>query len=360
MNQNKKKKRPQNLVPSAVAEEIFAKVLVIVALPEEREYFHSVLKAGRANWSVPHSRTHFNCNYLTANNENIRVVLRTLTGMGHLEASLGVSSAIYTIKPQFAILVGIAGSLQPQTVTLGDVIVSNQVKYYGSDKVFALKENQSDHIFVIKDGSAKIPKDKNNIYIDSRDKFMNNSILRYERNVIKMDYIDDLLSELEPALKGCSLISPKVDDLPKELPERSLHTKQKKVHMGWLLASNHVVDSQEYRDYLVYKNDDLDCDIHKQKGEGQRVKWEKGQLLAVDMESYGFLRALDGARIPSRSGGISELQGGVVVRGVSDLCVEKSTLDKASKEAIREIAAKNATEVALTLIENLDYSSMLR
>ena len=132
--------------------------------------------------------------------------------------------------------------------------------------------------------------------------------------------------------------------------------RDRSVHFGWLLGSHHVVDSAEYRDYLVEKNLETELDVHRQKGDADRVRWEDSPILAVDMESYGVLRAVETARTtPDLEGGCSNLFGGVIVRGISDICEYKGDLDKETGNAIRRVAAANATEVALSLIEAIDY-----
>ncbi len=130
--------------------------------------------------------------------------------------------------------------------------------------------------------------------------------------------------------------------------------------MGWVLGTHHVVDSEEYKKYLQEKNTQLQFDVHRQKGEQDRVPWKNGELLAVDMESYGLVRSVELLRTtPAPQGGCPSLIGGIVVRGISDLCAGKGDLDDETGSEIRRLAIENATNVCLTLIENLDYPKIL-
>ncbi|MEZ5529722.1 MAG: hypothetical protein R3E57_07275 [Porticoccaceae bacterium] len=327
-------------------------ILIVLALPEERKYFHSVI-SNRKNWEARSERQLFLAKYHSGSGV-VNVWVKTLQGMGHIEAVLGTTSAISAIMPSIAVMVGIAGSLRPNKVGLGDVVVSNHAKYYASDKVLDINGSLT---YKVVDGSKAIPGDKNYIYVDGRDKFLDNSIFRYERDYISVESIDDLVSEFEGNLNSCQLTELNSETLPEKMSDIATTIGKVKVHMGWLLGSHHVVDSGEYRDYLVEKDDCLNLDIHRQKGDSDRVKWpSSGEILAVDMESYGFLRSVEKLRNTSpRHGGVTNLAGGIVIRGISDLCENKGMLDSYTKDSVREIAVHNATEVALNFIEKLNY-----
>lgn len=100
--------------------------------------------------------------------------------------------------------------------------------------------------------------------------------------------------------------------------------------------------------------------MHRQNNEPERVKWAKSDLLAVDMESYGVLRAIEAIRtIPATMGGVPDVVGGIIVRGISDLCEEKARTDEGSANVTREIAVKNAAEVAIRIVEGLDYDALM-
>jgi len=332
-----------------------ASIALLIALPEEREYFHEVI-SGRSNWTPGAQRESYFCIFASPHGD-VRVAVKTLHGMGQIEAILGTSSIINTCSPDLAIMVGIAGSLDPDKVGLGDVVVSNQAKYFASDKVA-----KADARYVFGDETVlKNQRGNGKIVVDGRDRFLSDSFLRYERNFVESLDVDLLLSTAEQRFGKCPLKQLSPTDMPPDIGSLPSSQRMRKVHAGWLLGSHHVVDSLEYRTYLVEKNEKLSLDVHRQKGDHERVKWKSGQLLAVDMESYGMLRAVElSSKATPMQGGCANLIGGIAVRGISDLCEHKDYLDQASKERFRKLAAQNATEVCLTLLENLNYEAILQ
>ena len=347
--------------PHAHKSSYVAEIALIIALPEERSYFRRCVD-GRSGWTANDERQRFDCRYDSAAGP-VRVRVATLDGMGHIPAVLGTSSTVSSMSPRLAIMVGIAGTMQPAEVGLGDVVISNQAKFFASDKVAALKKANGTPTEYLLGDLADIKNGRANgkIVVDRRDRFLADSFFRYERGYVESCYTDDIITTVEPDLKLVSLKSLEEIDLPDSIRELESSNRERKVHGGWLLGGNHVVDSKEYREYLNEKNKELALDIHRQKGDHERVQWKNGELLAVDMESYGFLKAVELARTtPAYLGGCQNLIGGIVVRGISDLCEEKSDLDASfPKNDIRRIAVENATEICLRLIEGIDYQSIL-
>lgn len=332
-----------------------AKISLTIALPEERKYFHEIVSA-RPGWDAPSERDGaYFCSF-ASNAGPVRVRVNTLLGMGQTEAVLGATAAIAAESPDLAVMIGIAGSMNPAEVGLGDVVLCNQVKFFGSDKVGSLTPPGA-YVLGNDLGDGK----NGEVVIDLRDRFMESSFLRYERGFVESDHAGELVAEIENELMNCPLGQLEPTWLGESIAKLESSKRGRKIHVGWILGSAHVVDSREYREYLNEKNTRLELDIHRQKGELNRVRWKKGALLAVDMESYGLIRAAEMYRsIPSHKGGCSELIGGVSVRGISDLCEDKSALDEKSKNEVRRLAVHNATEVALSLLENLDYAEIAR
>lgn len=330
-----------------------AKISLTIALPEERKYFHEFVSA-RTSWKVPSERDGAYFCTLGTEDGPVRVRVNTLSSMGQTEAVLGAAAAISAESPDLAVMIGIAGSMQPTQVGLGDVVLCNQVKFFGSDKVGSLSPSGP---YVL--GRNLNGRLAGQVVVDDRDKFMESSFLRYERSFVESSHAGELVAEVETRLMNCPLRQLNPDWLDDSIAGLDSSKRNRKIHVGWILGSAHVVDSREYRDYLNEKNTQLDLDIHRQKGEVGRVQWKEGQLLAVDMESYGLIRAAEMYRsIPSHKGGCNQLIGAVSVRGISDLCEDKGALDAKSKNEVRRLAMHNATEVALSLLENLDYKQL--
>lgn len=349
---------------SAGEELALANILIIIALAEERLEFRDVALR-RKNWTLQRDERRFACTY-NSRGGPVRVAVRTLEMMGHIEAANDTASAIPLVGPQLVILVGLGGSMEPRHVGLGDVVVSNKVKFFSADKVcdggeFGGSEG-SEYIFGTKEdleGARRSGK----IVVDRRDRILQRSFLRYQRRVVHCESTDDILQDVESNF-DCSRLS-QIDKgkLPKIFEALPSSERLREIHLGgWILGSDHVVDSAEYRDYLNEKNVELELDIHRQKSEFKRADWVDGKLHAVDMESYGVLRAAKTAIRPARLGGVPHLNGALVVRGISDLAEGKGALDRVmtKEDAVyfRRLAVQNAAEVTFQLIENIDYSTL--
>lgn len=335
------------------APDIVCSILVVIALPEEREYFFEVVE-GRAQWDAADVRDMFDC-FFDSSYGRVRVVVSTLPSMGNVESTLGASAGISAITPDLFILVGISGSMNPSRVLLGDVVLSNQAKLYASDKVGSTTDSR------FRFSDCNQPDDAQYV-IDHRDHFMTRSFLRYERKIIESKSTDLLIGGAKRALRADIAQLPRID--AGSLPEkhRSAHDARAEVqlHSGWVLSSPHVVDSLEYREYLTDKNLNTDADLHRQQNEPERVAWKSGELLAVDMESYGALRVVEHLRsTPSFLGGCPNLIGGLVVRGISDLCDEKGETDRGTGKQARKIAGQNATTTLLRMIETFNYAELM-
>ncbi len=334
-----------------------ATVAIVIALPEERDYFNDVMRV-RPGWDVPTPRGRYSCYYASPHGL-VQVIVQTLPNMGNIEATLATSALLAATGPDLVIMVGLAGSLEPKKVHLGDVVISNQAKLYSSDKVASMGSGNTGkrkYRFVDVDGAD------GEIRVDRRDGFMTSSFLRYERKFVESPGTDELISRVELTLKKdlSWLKRVRAEQIPEAYRAAYKARSECVLHSGWLLASPHVVDSAEYRDYLVNKNTDLTLDVHRQNNEADRVPWTKGDLLAVDMESYGVLRAVEAIRTaPTTQGGVPDVLGGIIVRGISDLCEEKARTDEGSSNETREIAVHNAAEVAIRIVENIDYGELL-
>jgi nucleoside phosphorylase len=64
-----------------------------------------------------------------------KIVLTDLLGMGRLEAANAVGDAIRRWRPKYVVLVGIAGGLAKAGVSLGDVLISEQIADYELQKL---------------------------------------------------------------------------------------------------------------------------------------------------------------------------------------------------------------------------------
>lgn len=334
-------------------------ILVIVPLVEERDYFYEIIN-GREGWTSPkHPRTQMSFKFKNESKE-ADVAVRTIDKMGHLEAVLAFNSAFNATSPELVILLGLAGSMNPNTVGLGDVVISNQIKTYTANKVGAISQNESDNphykFFDLP------PREDINGYIavDNRDKVQQHSYFRYIRDTIESPKVDMAISSVEHSLDEKALSQLDMSVIPNSLTSYSSMNRNRSIHYGWIFGSNYVIDSQEYRDYIIEKNTDQKYDIYRQLNEHDKCKWCDGELLAVDMESYGVLKAVEVMRSsPATEGGSNNLVGGIVVRGISDLAETKGATDRTSKNQIRRVAVQNAAKVTAQIIEKMDYRHII-
>ena len=104
MNRQKNRQGRQTTVPHARPTQ--ATILVILALPEELEYFNGII-CNREGWSTPTHRSRFKCEY-EASDGPVQVVVQTLPSMGNIEASLLAGAGIAQATPDLVMMVGLA------------------------------------------------------------------------------------------------------------------------------------------------------------------------------------------------------------------------------------------------------------
>lgn len=335
------------------------RVLVIVPLVEERDYFYETIKV-RSGWNPPRARRETMQFNFQEGDREATVQVRTIARMGHLEAVLALNAAVASFTPELVILLGLAGSMDPAEIGLGDVVISNQVKTYSANKVGTISQDDTQQpiykFFRIPPATSA----NGCVVVDERDRMQEYSYLRYERDFVESTSVDGALSALESRLTDQELAPVPLATVPANFKSYESMQRDRGIHYGWIFGSHYVVDSKEYRDYISEKDKDLAFDIYNQLKEMDKVKWKEGKLLAVDMESYGVLKAVETLRrLPTIEGGSKALVGGIVVRGISDMAEAKAATDKNSKNEIRRIAVSNAAKVAAQIIERLDYRQIV-
>lgn len=255
-----------------------------------------------------------------------------INGMGNVAASAFVGRSFLNFEPDLLISVGISGSMSRDDVRLEDVVISNQVKYYAPDKVgeFTTKDKVK-HISSIESAGEHIPGEYR---IDSRD-VIDNIYLRYLREHIILsefshdldlffDYRQDAGSADQILLKDANLVR------------------------GTILGSNWVLDSGKYAEYLHWKNENNHLDFYKMNRSAeyaQRCSWGNSSLHAVDMETYGFFKAIHYLNKTRRN-----KVPGFAIRGISDYAAGKSDLDNLSGGSHRAKAVENAMLVTIEFL----------
>lgn len=274
--------------------------------------------------------------------KEILVDLYLFNSMGNISSAAFVANSFLPSGgPEIAILLGISGSLDQSQLGLADVLISNHVKHYHVDKIFDIDD------LVESKRASLIPSDmppevvadliskrvNGHFLIDANDTLLNGtSAARYRRGRQLEDGSTNLISTF----------------LYNRSRSEKAHSGGFRVVSGCILGTEYVIDSQHYVEYLRSKNRDSTRDfywIHEREEYALRCAWDGADIVGVDMESYGFFKALQLAqrRTPVL---------GIAVRGISDMACGKSELDKKTKGSVRTKAVENAVSVALELLDS--------
>lgn len=119
-----------------------ADFLIISPMEEERDAVLAKLPGFRRHRPTAHDvRVYFTADvpytYDDGAGGRYRVALCPLLGMGRVEAAHATGDAIRYWRPRYVLLVGIAGGVAGAGVSLGDVLVSNQIADYELQKLYA-------------------------------------------------------------------------------------------------------------------------------------------------------------------------------------------------------------------------------
>lgn len=305
-----------------------------IALPEEMQYIDSVIVAsgnGRQSNNRPFNPQSFRHIYWITEPTTRRVAEVTFivnTEMGNLGTTSLVTHELGTGEYEAAFILGLAGTMQPNIYGLGDVVVAAGAKYLGFDK--------------IKEGAA------NGFAPDSGKRINADSWLRVKRDYVEWHHSDRWLSGYVHSRSGAPPVG--LQGVGASLvPHRpDLVNGRPRLHQGIVFGSDWVVDSGEHLDFLMARNVSFDTDWYRAHGNSQeqsRTRWLSSDAACLDMESFGFFKALKMSA--------SSLFHGIAVRGISDPCRDKSAVQAATPTGIRDIAARNAAIVLIDIIFNM-------
>jgi hypothetical protein len=288
----------------------------------EHVYDHGTFKSYLFHHRIRHERTW-----------SIRIA--TIREQGNLEVATSVQSFL-TESPTVVIMAGIAGSLDVDLANFGDVVVASSVKSMMPDGYKTIKPGQE----VFSDDNGDIPPGA--IVVDSRDRLMSQTFIRHRRRWL---YLEESHKILDEYLASTRDDPPNMEKLDVEASDGSkIQNLKPKLVTTTILGSEFVVDSHEYVGLLHERNQDNSSDYYARKGDpedSKRNTWRADQMVAVDMETFGFILAMSKLARPKTLA--------FAVRGISDDAKHKSKIDSTTGGRVRELAAKNATAVALDL-----------
>ena len=120
--------------------------VIITALEEERDALHSKLQGvQKVSPTDDDIRVYFKCElpvtYPNGTQSTYTIVTLSLLGMGRLQALNATKDAISRWSPRYVLLVGIAGGVEQNEVSLGDILVSDLVVDYELQKVRETSES---------------------------------------------------------------------------------------------------------------------------------------------------------------------------------------------------------------------------
>lgn len=231
--------------------------------------------------------------------------------MANVSAASRTGYLLAQFEPNLIVFVGTAGSLRPDECKLFDVVVPTLgvvAKFY--DKI----EDSGGSRFK----TGKLPESLADLAAFTKDR-QKYKLRKNNRNIPLAGHGGTFVSH--------ALANPKAGQtLAGDLISHSSNSGSSKVHIDASIFSwDMVLSSEHYRKLLS-----------RQIG---------NKALAVDMESYGFLSAIAQFQLPPVNKPISPL----IVRGISDVCGDKSTSQEEGRNAN---ATQNAANVAFRIIRD--------
>lgn len=271
--------------------------------------------------------------------------------MGNIGTAAVVASVLQQERPDAAFIVGIAGSMDLKQLALGDVVLAASAGFIGPDKVQALRTDEEAFGGAPSPGATSERK-----AIDVRKRLGESSWRRFRRDFIEFDngarekvnaFLQDRKAGDEPVLSSVEAV------IDVETPDGISSTEHSnpfpKIVDGCILGSEWVVDSEEFLGFLIERTAGDEEDWYTKHGgaEGRdRNVWIDDFTNALDMETYGFFRALKA--LAARNVSIPHA---FAIRGISDPCKDKHSLQAATREGVRRTAAHNSVDTMISFIE---------
>ncbi|WP_156942172.1 hypothetical protein [Hyphomonas adhaerens] len=260
--------------------------------------------------------------------KRLKISVCLIDDMGNWPTAAYVAWALGALKPKIAILAGIAGSLDAKALPVGSVVASYRAKTIYANKI---KKRSEREVFVDEYLSSADGK----IQVDRREKVFTDSFFRNKRRYYDPLPMEEEFSKIiEEIRTRCMSVG-----LPPEVSSVISGIK-----IGQIFSGDLVIDCEEAVQYISDKIKDDTLDYYRQKdmldsADGNasyiRADWDFEPASAVDMESAGFLHAIQIAEATVTP---------FIVRGISDVCAQKN-------DNHQELAARNAIVSALAVAE---------
>lgn len=280
--------------------------LIVVALDEEVDYIGRIIEAITGHpLKFEQDGRLYSRELVTTRTGDATVVILAVGRMGEAPVQSAVEDAIRHWQPADMILVGIAGSLEPDSLMVGDVIVPSRVFGYSESKVVEEKV----------DGGYR-----NTVqYRKTGDRATSSLVETVRALWLNSGTKEAWKKACRDAAAADSTIAARMDQLDAEREKPTLHCA----------ANNNIASGNE----VV---------ASRQRGKELQVVLDV-TVNAVEMESKGLFEAVARFDQAPRT---------LVVRGISDYADRhKSRAEKKFKDGWRRFAVQNATRLVMMLIQ---------
>lgn len=270
---------------------------IVIALKEEFAVLQNSLDLHATSTKSTEAKGYiiYEFEYITINNNLLNLIILVLNDMGNRHSSTGTHHLLDHYSLNCLINIGLSGLLS-NDFHLCDVIVGSSTYEYDYRAKFEDSEKED---FILLNGGQAYQ--------------ACNSVYNF------LSQIDKIYPELWKEWKNISSRKIKSSIHPEKLEELKkigLLTEEQSVQKGILASGSFVSSSLNFKEHLKKQN---------------------RNYTAIDMESAGFLAAIDTQRISPLS---------LIIRGISDPAdFRKKELDTIKKGVIRKIAMENAVNL---------------
>ncbi|SMF79804.1 Nucleoside phosphorylase [Tistlia consotensis] len=255
---------------------------------------------------------------------SFEVATAFINGMGNARSAMETLLFLERISPKFIFLCGIAGSLCPDRIRLGDVVVARQINWWNLNKLTreAAKVEEEGPAKYLSLGDHFFRKD---IRAEGKqDKFWDRRLARFVD-----DHQDLLRSNIDRRLLA----------LRSELQADEPYSNR--LHCGDIVSWEYVLSDSEVRDAI----------FHDPYG-GKAIEMEgAGFAAAVARRNEEVTRRARAARQVIESDTV-----GFVFRGITDLCHDKGS----EPQEWREVAMFNAAQAVIDFLKRLSPDDFRR
>lgn len=245
----------------------------------------------------------------------LTMLVSTCGKMGNMAAAIHTSRMVSLYKPEMVFFVGTAASMAPEDVQVGDVVIPRKAVYRLYEKIS--EEGNEDYDKRMEQGSLSEKFLENNVLCAVTD---SQETSPRAQTAISGPGFDEI--ELQSGAVGETL----------EIGDQHVTLRESKIHFDEdIFTCGMVVDSVSYREFA------------------KRVAAiTDRKLTLIDMESYGFLYAIEQLR-GNHNGSTAE---GVMVRGVSDYAGRKR-LSEELPQGWKDVSVENAARVVVDMINEI-------